>query len=205
MEKHNTEQDFIAAFWQLYEKMPAEKISVRRLCQLAGYNRTTFYNHFENIYDLLDKAVYQILAPVKEDVLSVQNLYTLLQKNLIGSILFTYFQRQDRYIELLFKRRNYHILSGQIKKEFLLYLWENRTVSDETYERIKILLEYQISAVLGVINYWYEKGKTISEQEILQRIYAISEKGVLNSLKAELKNTCKQSGKAHLAPAFPPS
>ena len=52
MDKRNTEQDFISAFWQLYEKKPIEKISINQLCQIAGYNRATFYNHFENIYAL---------------------------------------------------------------------------------------------------------------------------------------------------------
>lgn len=193
MEKRDTEQDFITAFWQLYEKKPIEKISISQLCQLAGYNRATFYNHFENIYALLETAVYDIISPVKKNVLSVQNFYELLQGNLIGSIFFTYFQQQDRYIELLFKRRNYYVLSEQIKKEFLLLISENVKPNTKTYEKIEILLEYQISAVLGVINYWYQKGKLISEQDMLQKIYDISAKGVLTSLKAELKNIYEDS------------
>ncbi len=130
-----------------------------------------------------------MLFPVKTNVLSVQNIRTLLQENLIGTILFTYFKQQDKYIELLFKRQNYYVLGEQIKKEFLLHISkdiENNTVNFETLE---ILLEYQLSAVLSVINYWYRKGKSISEQDILQKIYDISSKGVLNSLKAELNNT----------------
>lgn len=186
MEKRDTKKEFITAFWKLYEIKPIEKISVSQLCKTAGYNRATFYNHFENIYDLLNKAVREILIPVKNSVLSIQNIRVLLQENLIGSILFACFQQQDKYIELLFKRQNYFVLGDQIKKEFLLLIsadTENRTVNGET---IEILLEYQISAVLGVINYWYQKGKPVSEQEILQKIYDISSKGVLESFKSEL-------------------
>ena len=47
--------------------------------------------------------------------------------------------------------------------------------------------------MLGVINYWYQKGKLISEQDILQKIYDISTKGVLTSLKAELQSIYEDS------------
>lgn len=189
METRNTKQEFITAFWKLYERKPIEKISISQLCQTAGYNRATFYNHFENIYDLLSRAVACLLSPVKSKVLSAQHLYALLERNLIGDILFACFEQQDKYIELLFKRRDYYVFGEQVKKEFLAHIFQKAGSEPENpknLERIEILLEYQIAAVLGVINYWYQTGKTISQQDILQRIYDISAKGVLNSLKDEL-------------------
>lgn len=191
MKKHDTVQNFITAFWQLYEEKPIEKISISRLCQLAGYNRATFYNHFENIYNLFENAVHDILFPIKRDVLSVQSIYSLLQGDLIINILSTYFHQQDKYIKLLFKRRDHYILGEQIKKELLLNISENAKFSDASYEKIKILLEYHISAVLGVINYWYQNGQPISEEEILEEIYNISSEGVLNSLRLELSKLYK--------------
>lgn len=32
-----------------------EKITVKKLCEKAEVNRSTFYAHFEDIYDMLDK------------------------------------------------------------------------------------------------------------------------------------------------------
>ena len=56
-----TKENFITSFWQLYQDKPVQKISIRELCATAGYNRTTFYDHFRDIYDLLEQAIYQIL------------------------------------------------------------------------------------------------------------------------------------------------
>ena len=86
------------------------------------------------------------LFPVKRNVFSSQNFYNLLQKDLMGSVLLTYFQQQDKYIELLFKRQNHYVLSDKIKKEFLLLISENVKPNTKVYEKIEILLEYQISA-----------------------------------------------------------
>lgn len=49
IEQQTTEQEFITAFWKLYDILPIEKISIQRLCRTAGYNRSTFYNHFTDI------------------------------------------------------------------------------------------------------------------------------------------------------------
>lgn len=69
MDRQDTEKDFITAFWKLYADRPKEKISVSMLCDTAGYNRSTFYNHFEDIHDLFEKAVDGIFEPVRTSIL----------------------------------------------------------------------------------------------------------------------------------------
>lgn len=188
MERRDTEKDFVTAFWKLYAVKPIEKISINQLCQSAGYNRATFYNHFENIYALLDKAVDSIFIPVKEKVLSKYDIRSLLQGDIIETTLLTYFSSNNIYIELLFKRQNYYLLSEKIKKELFYKIKNEFNDNSINFDMIKILLEYQISAILGVISYWYQQGKSISEQDILKKIYSISSKGVLNSLRDEISS-----------------
>lgn len=43
------------AFTGLLQQKPIQRISVRELCQKAGVNRSTFYAHYQDIYDLLEK------------------------------------------------------------------------------------------------------------------------------------------------------
>lgn len=186
MEKRQTKQDFIAAFWQLYEQKPIEKISINQLCQLAGYNRATFYNHFDNIYALLDDAVDALLAPVKKKIFSLQGFHHLLQGDAIETVFFTYFQEQNRTIELLFRRQNDYVLRKQVKKAFLQFLSDNHSPSRETYEKIELLLDYHLSGVLGVIHGWYQNGKQLPEQAVIQKIVEISTQGVLNVLKTDI-------------------
>lgn len=40
------------AFWTLYTKKPIEKISIKEITDLAGYNRGTFYLYYKDVYDL---------------------------------------------------------------------------------------------------------------------------------------------------------
>ena len=48
-----TKSDLKEAFWRLYSTQPIEKITVGQVCELAGYNRTTFYAHFQDLHGML--------------------------------------------------------------------------------------------------------------------------------------------------------
>lgn len=186
MEKRNTQQEFISAFWNFYALKPIEKISINQLCHSAGYNRSTFYNHFRDIYELQDIAVDEIVAPVKAKISVLKELQMILQGNLAETILFPYFLKKDRYIELLFKRHADYLLSDKIKENIFSLIKEQLRDKTVDFDMIEIIVEYQLSAAFGVLNYWYQHGKTISAGNLLNKIFTISSKGAYNVLKGEL-------------------
>ena len=188
MEKRSTKKEFITAFWKLYADQPLEKISIHQLCLSTGYHRNTFYNHFENIYDLLDQAIEDLLSPIKDRVSLISDFRLLLQKDVWEALFSGVLSRQSSHIELLFKRKSYYLLAEKVKGEIIANIKEQLKDSRIDFDMIEILLEYQISAVFGVINYRYQKDRSLSEEDIIQKIYQISSKGVFPSLKEELDN-----------------
>lgn len=52
---HDTEVRMEAAMLELMKTMEFEKITVKKICEKAEVNRSTFYAHFLDIYDMLDK------------------------------------------------------------------------------------------------------------------------------------------------------
>ncbi len=49
-----TRQLLSDALIQMLQEMPLHAVSIRDLCERAGINRTTFYNHYGSQYDLLE-------------------------------------------------------------------------------------------------------------------------------------------------------
>ncbi len=47
-----TKKGIISAFLELRSKKAIEKITVKALCEKAEINKSTFYTHFKDIYDL---------------------------------------------------------------------------------------------------------------------------------------------------------
>lgn len=51
----NTRKSIRDAFIQLLQEKEFEKITVQELCRRAAINRTTFYSHYLDLYDLMEK------------------------------------------------------------------------------------------------------------------------------------------------------
>ncbi|MGN0813763.1 MAG: TetR/AcrR family transcriptional regulator [Candidatus Coproplasma sp.] len=49
----NTKNLIYSAFLSLLKKKDVRRISIRELCEKAGINRSTFYNHYGSQYDVL--------------------------------------------------------------------------------------------------------------------------------------------------------
>lgn len=187
MSKGDTKADFITAFWKLYEKKEIDKISISDICKVAGYNRTTFYVYYENIYDLLNKAVEDIFIPLQENVISILGLNRILDQNAVENIYFNIFKEKGKYIEILSKRQHYYIFNEKIKTNFISLIRERvKNVQIEDTQDLEYLLEYQISAILGVMRYWFQSGRQLPENELIEMIYNISSKGILTVIRKEV-------------------
>lgn len=53
------------AFWQLYAEKPIDKITIKDITELAGYNRGTFYLYYKDVYDILSQIENDILDSIR--------------------------------------------------------------------------------------------------------------------------------------------
>lgn len=49
-----TERNIRDVFTELFQKEPLEKITVSQICSLCHINRSSFYLHYKDVYDLMD-------------------------------------------------------------------------------------------------------------------------------------------------------
>lgn len=54
------------AFLELLSRKPIQSISVRELCEEAGINRSTFYAHYKDVYDLREQIETEMLSDFQE-------------------------------------------------------------------------------------------------------------------------------------------
>ena len=50
------------AFTDMLKEKPIQSITIKELCETAGINRGTFYSHYSDIYDLLEKLEEELMA-----------------------------------------------------------------------------------------------------------------------------------------------
>ena len=99
--------DFSERMIVMLADMPLEEISVQKICDICNYPRSTFYNYFDDIYDLMDYCWIAIMKDMDiEKYLNVQGEQNTEQ---IFSLLHEYL---DRY-----RSQIYRILSKTVWKE----------------------------------------------------------------------------------------
>ena len=83
--------DFSERMIVMLADMPLEEISVQKICDICNYPRSTFYNYFDDIYDLMDYCWSAIMKDMKiEKYLNVQGEQDTEQ---IFSLLYEYLDR----------------------------------------------------------------------------------------------------------------
>lgn len=83
--------DFSEKMIVMLTDMPLEEISVQKICDVCNYPRSTFYNYFDDIYDLMDYCWTTIIKDMNiEKYLNVQKDQNTEQ---IFSILYEYFDQ----------------------------------------------------------------------------------------------------------------
>ncbi len=60
------------AFWTLLKEKPLAKITVKEVCDRAQINRGTFYKHYLDCYDLLDKMQEEVISQLEEQLASIK-------------------------------------------------------------------------------------------------------------------------------------
>lgn len=172
-----TRSNIIQTFLHFLKERELTEISVRDITWELGINRSTFYLHFEDKYDLLTKI---------EDEL-IEKLYTQLNALPpvdIKEITFNYSMAMFRFIEI--HRTMFQLLlSPNNRPRFRLTL---KALFRDNFENIYMkqiiprpsitipanyVSAFATSAMLGLIIEWLKDEKAISAEEINENFYKI--------------------------------
>jgi len=165
-----TKKSLYEALANLMEEKQFENIKVSEICNVALVNRTTFYSHFNDKYELLDSMMKEmkdtIILKLREEIDdNASNKEFFL--NAVDKIIDEFNINKKEYIAILINNRNsiaIDIVKDTIKDEVLLKLSESHI---KTTIPLDILRNYYMGAVLGVLEGWLENPKLYTKEEVL--------------------------------------
>ena len=82
------------SFIKLLGKKPLSRITVKEICEAAELNRATFYKHYLDVYDLLDKMEAQFLEELSSVLRSRENTTV---KDLLTFIMVNFKAEEETY------------------------------------------------------------------------------------------------------------
>lgn len=167
-----TRQSFIDIFCELYTQKPIEKISIQEISNKSGYNRSTFYQYFSDIYELL--------AYIEDDVLNyiqkiLQSKKCTTKPSDVQSIV-CLFEEKGKYLEALLGDYGSIRFLERLKKEI---------ISDElnlNFEKdtpiLPYLMEFHISTSISLVRLWQHRQKDLSLEELFNLIQNLYNTGI---------------------------
>ena len=175
-----TRQNIMDAFWSLYCEKRIEQITVREITNKAGYNRGTFYEYFTDVYDVLNQ-IENSLIPALDELPPVT-----MPTGTIGMPLDTFFklyEQNSKYYSVLLGDNGDPAFASKLKnsiKPTLLQVFDGNPNAD--LQELDYILEYTLSAMIGIMSYWFTQADAPANDKLFELIYRLMEHGVIKQL-----------------------
>lgn len=165
-EKQTIEVKMAASLKTLAQKMPFEKITIKQITDGAGVIRVTFYNHFQDKYDLLEWIVKtEILDPVR--ILIANKMF----RDAVVLIFANMKKDREFYMHVVnMKGQNSfeEIVDSAISSLLLSILeenWEGRELAYRWMEP-KYIAKYYAKAMTYMVVQWIGQGMNLEPEEM---------------------------------------
>lgn len=154
------------SFKELALKIPIEKITIKEITDKAGVIRPTFYNHFQDKYEVIERIIQmEITDPVK----------SLLENEMITeavTLIFANLQKdKDFYLKLcrMQGQITFESIAKRCIKELLLEYVQKRKLSGQRksgWFTMEHLAEYYAQSLSFIVLTWVQTGMTVSPKEM---------------------------------------
>lgn len=179
-----TKQKTKDAFMLLSAKKKIDKISIKELTAVAGINRSTFYAHFRDIYDLKDQVVADFAQTLEKQIIPII-IDIAYGTNFMGNsynILDIYHQNKALFSAFLITNRDEHLLDGlkDIAYNSLLERFEAMNIVPPTY--MDYMLEYLIAGQLAILGKWVKEDCIVEVEDLVTLIKDLNFDGPVHCL-----------------------
>lgn len=192
-QKEVTKNNLTDAFWELYKEKPLSKITVKEITDKAGYNRGTFYTYFTDTYEI-QRLIRESVMPDKDMILTPLMNLDPDSRDIFATLDRTndYFKAHSDKISVLVGPEGdpsfIHELKMRIRGIIMEYVYE--TGINEP-EKIEYIIEYQLSALIGLFQFWIEREDEIDEEALATLMEDVCHKGVSTLLESMFQNKSK--------------
>ncbi|QDP39511.1 TetR/AcrR family transcriptional regulator [Radiobacillus deserti] len=170
------------AFVELLKEMDIEKISVNRLTERATINRVTFYLHYKDIPDMLERMADDMITDISSSIENVEEAASTASKDMDRQIMVNFLEHIEKnkefYKVILTSRRI------PIFRDRLLQLITDKIMSrmetrgkDSFVSKVgiqpDILIWYDSSAIIGTIVAWLRNDLPYSPTYLANQFYLL--------------------------------
>jgi AcrR family transcriptional regulator len=181
--KTQTEAKLADAFWQLYATHPIERISIRMLTEAAGVHRSSFYHHYEDIYDLRRALEQQLVSEAKQTVLIASSDETWDE---VASVLMRFYRANLQKMTVLLGPKGDPGFFPMLREELIPVFLAGMSIPADDKEA-RYVVEFLLTGIVSFMTSWHlhEEGEPPAE--------------MLGTIRSALLNGCRDELSQHSA------
>lgn len=156
----NTASFFDEALLEILENKDYEYITIKEICEKAGYNRSTFYLHYESIDDLLDESINYIMQKFYSKFKSKNDILTSDKNDLI----FLKDEYLNPYLDFVKENKNIFKLSfkhPKVLKVDSIYLDLKINILNPILEKNNVdenkrnyMIDFYVNGIMAIVKEW---------------------------------------------------
>ena len=178
-----TRQRFIDVFCELYRSRPIARITVKEISERAGYNRSTFYQYFSDVYaieETIENAFIQRFFSLYASTMPIDlNTRTLSSD---------FFKRYTRFLEenldmamLLFCNPHNNHFASRLKDKAQPLMMNLLKIPADNHPA-RYACDFYLSGIIAVVKRWLSHPHELSVDDLYQLVKGILEDGILAQL-----------------------
>jgi AcrR family transcriptional regulator len=176
-----TKQNLMDAFWSFYTRKKIEQITIKAITEKAGYNRGTFYEYFSDVYDVLDQ-IECGLIPGIDEIPPLQNPAS--ETGMVPLDLFMkLYEKNNRYYAVLLGENGDPAFAGKLKRAVKPMIGAAFFSAESSPIETDYLLEIMLSAMIGILGYWFENGQNLPAERLIALVYDFMSGKMMQSLQ----------------------
>lgn len=168
-------------FFELLKETPINKITVKAICDKANINRTTFYRHYRDPYDLMDQIENELLEAFRSHVSShLKGMEKIDMETALKGMFSAILHNHETYLILISENADRFYIRKMITEtyEFFKGAMEKQYPSLSENQR-RWLYYYIAQGSTGITIDWLERGTKESPDEMAKFTAEIN-RAVLN-------------------------
>ena len=174
-----TREKLTEAFWSFYCEKKIEHITIKEITDKAGYHRSTFYEYFVDVYDVLNQLEEALLEYLKEQVLS--SLENSPNDDITQKLANVYETKGDYFGTLLGENGDPYF--SQKMKDVMRPALSNAFGLPEKDIHTAYIFEFGLSGLIGTLTYWYNNQREIPSKELVKLTKSMLAEGLLPEIQ----------------------
>ena len=156
---------------ELMKEKPISKITIKELCKNADINRTTFYTHYIDQYDLLRKIEDETLSWVKERLCDLLGKTDKYEAMAVLEGIFQYFAENKSHLQVLMSEQG--DIDFQKQLFTLIYQECGINFSNDNIDTNDYFI-FVVTGSVGLIQHWLKNGLNKSTKEMAEIIFNVA-------------------------------